>query len=766
MKRLNSQMQFYAHTSEGPWELLEEHLMLVASYCQRNSAKFGSEDIGRILGYWHDLGKYSQEFQDYLKAAGGVDVHLSDVSTKVDHSTAGAKFASENKGIGFLVRQAMAYCIAGHHAGLSNAVADGHCSPLEARLSKLIPQWDTNAPLHLIATPSLSLPRSIESSMKFQMDKRNLSKLDTRSRQDMGFVWAMFVRMLFSSLVDADFLATEEFMAPAQAKLRPTNRSSFAEMNECVDRKLLELTKSNTGPIAAVRSEIVAACHASALMRPGLFSLTVPTGGGKTLAGLSFALRHILAHPEKHFDRVIVAIPFTSIIEQTASVYEEVFSSIDEDIVLEHHSNIEPRNDNDHSRLAAENFDSPIVVTTNVQLFESLFACKTSKCRKLHNITRSVIILDEAQTLPVELLEPTLRAIDELTRTYGCTIVLCTATQPAIHKNEEFSIGLENIQEIIPNPEDLYDRMRRVRVEHVGNRNTEELVAELYPHRQFLCIVNTRPNALELYCALERKGAAKGLFHLSTFMCPTHRRKTLITIRRRLSEGKSCRVISTQLIEAGVDVDFPVVYRAMAGLDSIAQAAGRCNREGKLELGMVRVFNPPKLPPGFLRSTAESALKLLDKHQLDLIAPDAVFDYFRQHYWNNLNNWDKHGIMEMHRDVTKGYVDFSSIGSAYRLIKDDGVSVVVPYNSEARTLMKKLRKTNPIDHPLPRSERKQIERYSVRLFAQHVNPHLGRDFELAHGDRYTLLANESLYDAKVGTDLGRLGVIDPGDLVA
>jgi CRISPR-associated endonuclease/helicase Cas3 len=506
-------MRFFAHTSDGPWEPLEEHLMLVASYCERKSAKFDCQEIGRLLGIWHDLGKYSDEFQEYLKSVGGADVHIGDVSSRVDHSTSGARFANDNESLPFLVRRAMAYCIAGHHAGLCNAVADGHCSPLEKRLTKILPNWEKYAPQNLLQTIPRGLPRRIESSIKYQLERRKLTKLDTQSRQDAGFVWAMFVRMLFSSLVDADFLATEEFMSPSQAGLRPVYRSQFAEMNACIDQKLSELSTTSSGPIANIRREIVAACNVCASYRPGLFSLTVPTGGGKTLAAMSFALKHILKHPENRFDRVIVAIPFTSIIEQTASVYENIFSSLGEDVVLEYHSNVEPKKETDHSRLAAENFDSPIIVTTNVQLFESLFAYRPSKCRKLHNIARSVIILDEAQTLPIDFLEPTLKAIDELVRTYGCTVVLCTATQPSIHRNEEFSIGLENVHEIIADPCDLYTRMRRVNVEYIGNRNTEELVSILNPNKQFLCIVNTRPDALELYRGLEQTGSSKGLFH-------------------------------------------------------------------------------------------------------------------------------------------------------------------------------------------------------------------------------------------------------------
>lgn len=758
-------MTYFAHTSDGPWEPLEKHLELVAAYCQRNTSKFCTSEIGKLLGLWHDLGKYSNEFQAYLKKVGGADVHDGDVSSKVDHSTAGAKFASENNDFPLLIRRALAYCIAGHHAGLANAVADGHCSPLESRLAKGIPEWRTNAPDHFLRIPSIVVPHQVEASMKHKYTRRGNNKLDNQTRYEMGFVWAMFVRMLFSSLVDADFLATEEFMSPAQASLRPIYRSTFADLDQCVNRKLRELESRGSGHVSKIRQEIVRACHEAASSPPGLFSLTVPTGGGKTLAGMSFALKHILAHPDRNFQRVIVAIPFTSIIEQTALVYEDVFSSLDEEVVLEYHSNTDPLKETDQSRLASQNFDAPIVVTTNVQLFETLFSHKTSRCRKLHNVAHSVIILDEVQTLPVELLEPTLMAIDELSRSYGCTIVLCTATQPAIHRNDEFPIGLEGIREIIPDPKHLYDSMRRVQVEYIGDRDTPGLADELHAFDQFLCIVNTRPSALDLFRALQTKGDSKGLFHLSTFMCPKHRQEKLERIRSRLHSGKPCRVISTQLIEAGVDVDFPIVYRAIAGLDSIAQAAGRCNREGKRESGLVRVFHPPTLPPGILRTSAESAKKLLEKHHADLIAPEAVRDYFRQHYWCHEAMWDKYGIMEMHLDITKGHVDFSSIGSAYQLIKDDGVSVVVPYNTEARKIMQRLRTTNPIDHPLPRVEKKMIERFSVTLFSQHVLPHIGRDFETVYGERYVLLSNEHLYDQDVGIDLSRLGVIDPGDLV-
>jgi len=613
---------FYAHSNSADtalWEPLEEHLQLVASYCERVCTKLGADGWGNTLGLWHDLGKYSTDFQNYLRSANGLDVHQSETVGRVDHSSAGAQHASRIGNSTILVSNALAYCIAGHHAGLANAVAGGSSRPLSERLTKSIPSISA-APLELLQIPLPQLPPQIEAGLKAAWGKAT-----TANQQETGFTWAFFVRMLFSSLVDADFLATEEFMSPEATQDRPVYKCGFSEMLECVDAKLRTLSENRTGTIHEIRQEIVAACNHAADQKPGLFSLTVPTGGGKTTSGLSFALRHIAANPANRFERIIVAIPFTSIIEQTARVFRDLFEPLGEDVVLETHSNLDLKNETDRSRLASQNFDSPIVVTTNVQLFESLFANRTSKCRKLHNIARSVIILDEAQTLPVEFLKPTLLAIRELVQHYGCSVVLCTATQPAINRSPDFPIGLENVTEIIPTAANLYNRMRRVRVTHMGSTDLPTLVSKLSKEPQFLCIQNTRPDARETYRLLRDGNEAKGLFHLSTFMCPEHRQAVFKEIRQRLDQGKRCQVVSTQLIEAGVDVDFPVVYRAIAGLDSIAQAAGRCNREGKRESGDVYVFSLPKLPPpGFLRATAQTTQSLLSKFEQDLISPEAI----------------------------------------------------------------------------------------------------------------------------------------------
>jgi CRISPR-associated endonuclease/helicase Cas3 len=404
--------------------------------------------------------------------------------------------------------------------------------------------------------------------------------------------------MVFSCLVDADYLATEQFMAPEQAALRPSGQPSISELRDradsYIDRLAHEADQARPGAaVNAHRARVLSACREAARLEPGFFTLTVPTGGGKTLSSLAFALRHAESHG---LNRVITAIPFTSIIEQNAAHIRAALGDLNGKLVLEHHSNLDPQQEKaqtQQNRLAAENWDAPVVVTTNVQLLESLFACRTGRCRKLHRIAHSVIVLDEAQALPPGLLAPTLAALRELVRNYGCTIVLCTATQPALEKRANFPIGIDQPRPIIPHGhrEELFKGLKRVEVEQAGTLSDDQLVDRLASEDQVLCIVNTRPHAAELFTSLcerlgetntvERQGlevpAVGSCLHLSANMCPRHRSAVLRLIRRRLETGRPCRVISTQLVEAGVDVDFPVVYRATAGLDAIAQAAGRCN---------------------------------------------------------------------------------------------------------------------------------------------------------------------------------------------
>ncbi len=560
--------RFFAHSvagapDTGAWELLCIHLAEVSRLAASFAATFAAENWGLLAGLWHDIGKYAERFQDYLLTANGLEAHIEQKS-RVDHSTAGAQHAAKSIPVW---GRLLAYVIAGHHAGLADAT--GSAASLADRLVKPIDDYSA-APREKLETDlQLGRPR-----LNFESD-----------RDVAGFQLAFFTRMLFSCLVDADFLATEQFMSPQRAAARPTDAHSFAAMQSALNQELRRLSDQPTDPsrdvVARCRQQVLAACREAAAAAPGLFSLTVPTGGGKTLSSLAFAIDHALQHGKR---RLVYAIPFTSIIEQTARDFRGVFEALGDDIVIEHHSNLDPEDperQSFHSRLAAENWDAPLVVTTNVQLFESLFAANTSRCRKLHNLVNSVIILDEAQTLPVDRLRPCLAVLEELVRNYGCTVVLCTATQPAVGR-EDLAIGLANVREIIPNREQLYVDMKRVTVRQLGQLADDELIARLAEHDQFLTIVNTRGHAAKLYQGFaEREGDHDGTYHLSTLMCGEHRADVIKAIRQRLEHQQPCRVISTQLIEAGVDLDFPVVYRAMTGIDSIAQAAGRCNREGR-----------------------------------------------------------------------------------------------------------------------------------------------------------------------------------------
>ena len=499
----------------------------------------------------------------------------------------GAKYAVEKlkapKGFGKLI----AYCVAGHHAGLPDGNEGGEESCLAQRLAR-----SQSGDGYLAS----ELPQSLETPP--------ISRFPS-SAERRGFSLAFFTRMIYSCLVDADYLDTEAFFDPQNVAKRGQG-PAIVELRPLLDKHLKKIAdKADSTDVNRLRARILAECHKAAKLDAGLFSLTVPTGGGKTLSSMAFALDHAQRHG---LQRVIYVIPYTSIIEQTARVFRDVFGA---EAVLEHHSNFIQEKDQsgdddteERRRLAAENWDAPIVVTTNVQFFESFFANRSSKTRKLHNVAGSVVILDEAQMLPVSLLKPTLEVIRELVEHYRSSVVLCTATQPALMAREEFKSGLEGAREMISAPLDLEKAFKRVHETHLGEIADEELVKRIRKERQCLCIVNTKKHARELFQAMSDE---PGVFHLSAAMCPVHRSKVLGhaknpepgSIRERLGEREPCRVVSTQLVEAGVDLDFPVVFRAMAGIDSLVQAAGRCNREGKIvEGGSLYVFTPEAGLPG------------------------------------------------------------------------------------------------------------------------------------------------------------------------
>lgn len=734
-------MTAYAHTHPGEtdpsnWETMAMHEQQVADRCRKFLTRIDPAlgDWGDLLGRWHDIGKYSKSFQAYLSQAGSADdAHVGEVTGRVDHSTAAAKLIRDRDPV---FGKLFAYIFAGHHAGLPDWDVGSGRSGLRGRLEKAIDDtWLCEASQSLAELDVPPFPSLAKIAPGETIPKNVVA----------AFRVSFFVRMVFSALVDADFLATEAFMSPSQASERQQAGVSMGTLSDHLENHLDELRRgSRTSTVNTIRSEVSEHCYAAATRAPGLYSLNVPTGGGKTLASLRFALRHAAANA---LDGVVVAIPFTSIIEQNAAVYRDLFDPLGREIVLEHHSNLNPdeASETTAKRLQTENWDAPIVVTTNVQLFESLFACRTSRCRKLHRIARRVIILDEVQSLPVELLTPTMLAIRELVQSYHCTVLLCTATQPALGHRENFPIGLHDVQPIIPDIDSLHDRLRRVKVNRAGELSDAELIGHLNAHRQVLCIVNTRPHAAKIFAGLHN---VEGVFHLSTRMCAAHRLFVLNKkIRTRLKLGRRCRVVSTQLIEAGVDVDFPVVFRAICGLDSLAQAAGRCNREGRRENGDVYFFEseqPP--PPGMLRQAADSSRELLDKHP-DLLSPAAIEEYFQLHYFKRgQEGWDKHDVIQaIGRSPNAMQFQFREIADRYRFITEVTETIVVPWGKGKR-LIKKLRNEH---QPPTREDWRRLQRYTVSVRDHELRQLLAAGALSKLHDCW-VLAQPHLYDEAMG----------------
>lgn len=647
----------YAHSKPNQpvhtWHPLEQHLLSVANLAADFMRAAGlPPEWGHVAGILHDVGKYSQAFQQRLLLCADADqpAHLEGASSHhVDHSTAGAQFAVKAlSDSGKLI----AYAVAGHHSGLLDGLnPDG--PSLQSRLQATVEDWSA-CPKHLLTFSKLPLPPVELTSPR------------------VGFQLAFFTRMLFSCLTDADFLDTEAFLSPEIAAQR-VNPIPLDLLEQRLSSYLARFKPSS--PLNQLRAVVQTRCRAAATYPPGFFSLTVPTGGGKTLSSLSFALAHAIKH---NLRRVIYVIPYTTIIEQNANVFREALGA---GAVLEHHCHIDPQRENTWSYLAAENWNASLIVTTNVQFFESLFASRTSACRKLHNIARSVIILDEAQMLPPDFLRPCIEALRELVRAYGCSVLLCTATQPALSSSPEFPDGLDHVTEIIPDPHTLYEQLKRVNTSYLGPLNDDQLAQHLIQHPQVLCIVNTRPHARTLARLLP------DAIHLSALLCPAHRENVLSHIRERLSRGAPCRVISTSLVEAGVDIDFPVVYRAIAGIDSLAQAAGRCNREAKLPQGCFFIFEPADTSlPSYLRQAAEEASLVLRRYS-DPLSLDAVHDFFRAYYWRKGDALDKHKILEKLSQGCQGNIPFRTVAESFALIDDNMKPVIILFDEHARSLI-------------------------------------------------------------------------------
>jgi CRISPR-associated endonuclease/helicase Cas3 len=731
-----------AQNPDGSWRNphdLAAHLSDVGDKAAKFAASFGM-DWARLAGLWHDLGKYRPKFQNYIRHASGFErenAHIEDMEHRVEHSAAGALHAMHT--LGELQGRLLAYLIAGHHAGLPDW--NGGPASLYQRMDNARREG------HLDEVLAANPPADILSANGITPSTR------PRGKAEELHLW---LRMLFSCLVDADFLDTEAYMEPDKAAMR----AAYPSIDELLDRfnDYMARLRGNAPAtvVNAVRDRVLTQCieRAREDRGNGLFSLTVPTGGGKTLASLAFALNHAKAHGKQ---RVIYVIPYLSIIEQTAGVFRQVFG---EEVVIEHHSHLDPDKEDRSSRLAAENWDAPIIVTTNVQFFESLHAARTSRCRKLHNIVESVVILDEAQLLPPEWLDPCLAAIRALATHYSVTFVLCTATQPAFRPREvngkQFA-GLPGVQELmeggpyVKKPEELYEALERVRVHWpttLATQDWDTIAERIAAHPQALVIVNRKSHARALAERLP------GAFYLSTNLCGAHRAERINEIRLKLAANRGraqaglpvlpLHVISTQLIEAGVDVDFPVVFRSLAGLDAIAQAAGRCNREGRLGRGEVQVFVPPESsPPGLLLKAEQATRELLALNAEPALSPE-MFDRFSRLLLAKVNTWDKENIRHLLTPSNQLELRFREAADKFRLIDNDGLPVIVRWG-DSPDLIDKLDAGKP-DRWLLR----KLQRYTVNVHPDCLRRLLDQgDVREALPGLY-VQANDLIYDETFG----------------
>lgn len=705
----------YAHTgsdSDDPatWQTLVEHANEVARLASSFTARFGMGSWGYALGILHDAGKASEAFQRRLRGS----------RARVDHATAGAKIAIERfNSSGRL----MAYALAGHHGGMPNGIKGEARASLDERLKGEIEPYDRF--LKLVEEGEMVVPSTEELGVPLIPGRRFPEDTEKRLACKL-FSFFVLDRMLHSCLTDADYLDTERFKTPERAAAREAHEcATVAELVAILDEHMKTLMDSSPEtPINDARHDVYDDCVSASMSAPGLYTLTVPTGGGKTLASMAFALKHAAAHA---MDRVILAVPFTTVVEQSADVLKNIFGVKN---ILEHHSNYDFADLDDEEqlkqRLAIQNWDAPIIVTTNVQLFESLFSNRPGKSRKVHSMVNSVIVLDEAQTLPDFLLKPSLAMLEELCLGYGSSVVLCTATQPALEGLWPFD---SQPREIIEHREAFEEAFGgRVSYEMMGEVEKCELVEQLSRCHQVLCVVGTKKAARALYDDVVARAVEcgevtdelcpcnDGYFHLSAFMVPAHRSTMLELIRARLKKGQRCIAISTQLVEAGVDVDFPEVYRELAGLDSVVQAAGRCNREGKsADGGKVHVFecfeDGARMKTGLWLETMKGIARNVIRANDGMVSEDLIKEFFERRY--DSGDLDAEEILKVltKKDILStefSKMPFEWVAQSYKIIDDVATPVFIPWGSEGRKLLKAL-----LASEVPASMAMRLQRFTV-----------------------------------------------------
>lgn len=719
-------MKYLAHTKDGKnftgeenSQTLQDHLNNVSRYTEQFSSDFDAGEIGALLGLVHDLGKYQQKFQDRIRGH----------SVRVDHATAGAIVLHEKwDKLGWL----HGMVVSGHHTGLKDSGSGSNKS--DGTYSSRFNNYQGEK---VDFDQEIKLPQ-------FVPKKINCTK------ETMSFAFATYFKMLFSCLVDADWTDTEEYVKDIKRVGIPYNIDQLAA------KLTAGIPKNNGSIINNIRAEILTDCINAAKEEQGIFTLTVPTGGGKTLSSLAFALEHARRHGLK---RVIYVIPYTSIIEQNADVISGILGS---EYVLEHHSQVDESYDavngeddldnnlGKHMKWASENWDIPVVLTTNVQFFESFFSNKPSKTRKIHNISKSVVIFDEAQMLPRELLSPSMYAISELVMNYKVTAVLCSATQPAISQYKYQKLPLK---EMIRDPQVLANKLKRVNFEVIGQKSDEEILQILANNPRAMCIVNSRKHAYALFQLAKEDENLEAVYHLSTLMHSKQRRKVLSEVKEKLNSEKVI-LIATSLVEAGVDIDFPLVMRSIAGIDSIIQAGGRANREGKLDKGRVLVFEPTsemgKIPKSILSmvSITQEVIRVLGEEAFE---NKGVHMYFENlyHASSSSNVLDVKNILAEFEVRGNQYkFNYETVAKKYKIIEDNTKSVIVNSSEDTNQLVQELRK-----NILRRETIRKLQQYSVSVYKHEYEKLKAENALEILESGYSILNNGQYYDGETGLDI-------------
>ena len=804
--------------SDGDTQDLDSHLLGVAKISKSLAGKLRLGEQGELLGLLHDLGKYSGEFQTYIQSAVGLInpdeddyVDAKGLKGKVDHSTAGAQLVwtelSKQGDMGRIVGQILALCIASHHSGLIDCLSSDASSPVEDKFTKRMNKRDDRTHLaeavrnmdspiknrfHELVNTS-GLIDGLKESIRQVMSRDAVKRLDPRANPIIQFKLGLLVRFLFSCLIDADRVDTADFEKPKAAKYRPNGiYAQWPRLIERLERHLQGFELRD--PVDEIRRDVSSHCLNAASRDKGIFTLSVPTGGGKTLASLRFALHHAAKHK---MDRVIYVVPFTSIIDQNAEAVRAILEPSADDrgrVVLEHHSNLTPEQQGAKEKLLTENWDAPVVFTTSVQLLESLFGGGTRGARRMHQLANAVLVFDEIQTLPINCIHLYCNAMNFLVEHCGSTVVLCTATQPLLNlvDPKKGTLKFTKGDELMPDVKGLFDRLKRVDVinqRKPGGWHAAETATlalrEVKESGSCLVIVNTKKSAQAVYM-LCRNAEGMQTFHLSTNMCPAHRKEILVKIRALLDAKSPVLCVSTQLIEAGVDVDFGAVIRYTAGLDSIAQAAGRCNRHGRRPIGRVHVVNPADEDVSKLtdiQSGQRVTERLLDDVDAgiedfggNLLAPKAMEKYFDYYFFARSTQMDYPvGARDIGRDDTllnllsvnllavsefgrsQGSVpdiycrqSFMAAGRAFKVIDAPTRGIIVPYGTAGKELINDLCAAYEVEKQFKLLQRAQ--QYSVNVFPQDIEilQKAGAVHEIQKGVDILYLSDARYYNQAFG----------------